>query len=58
MKTKEKEATLSHEFLIAKILKIEMMLTNIISILHTKLFGVSDSDDDQRSNEVEEKDIV
>lgn len=51
MKSKEKEATLSHEFLIAKILKIEMMLTNIISILHSKLFGVSDSDD-------EEKDIV
>jgi len=50
MKSKEKEATLSHEFLIAKILKIEMMLTNILNILHFKLFGVSDSE--------EEKDIV
>jgi len=50
MKTNKREDTTSHEFLIAKILKIEMMLTNIISILHSKLFGVSDSE--------EEKDIV
>ena len=53
MKTNKREDTTSHEFLIAKILKIEMMLTNIINILHTKLFGVSSDSDSE-----EEKDIV